>query len=155
MSDTVNMVEFVKDDLSSRPKGRAAVVLSRDYAGQKAWAAELARQTGATHIHLLDRFARDPALAENISGFLVEPFFDFLAKQGAAGVLILSGMEFLKATWSGSSSALGQFAARVQTWQKSPCLLFVLQYDKTLAAHDFGKRYGYRFIVDQKDTLQL
>lgn len=155
MSDAVNMVDFVKGDLSARPRGRAAVVLTRDYAGQKAWAAELARQTDAAHIHLLDQFAADPKLAASISGFLVDPFFDYIAKQVDTRVLIVSGMEFLKATWSGSPSAVGQFARRVQTWQKSPCLLFVLQHDTALTAHDFGSRYGYRFIVDQKDTFQL
>lgn len=155
MSDAVNMVEFVKGDLSARPRGRAAVVLTRDYAGQKAWAAELARQTDAAHIHLLDQFAADPKLAADISGFLVDPFFDYVAEQVDTKVLIVSGMEFLKATWSGSPSAVGQFAGRVQTWQKSPCLLFVLQHDPALASHDFGSRYGYCFIVDQKDTFQL
>ena len=44
MSDPVNIVQLVRD-LPSRPRGRACIVLTHEYEGQKEWAAELARQT--------------------------------------------------------------------------------------------------------------
>lgn len=154
MSDPVDMVRFV-EELSTRPKARAAVVLTHDYAGQNAWAAELARQTGAAHIHLLDRFSQDPELAGNLSGFSIPHFFEFLPGQSKSRVLIVSGMEFLKATWIGQSSATREFATQIQTWHRSPCLLFVLQHDNALASYDFGTRYQYQFIVDQKETVKL
>jgi len=68
---------------------------------------------------------------------------------------MVSGMEFLKATWSGRSNAVEQFASQIKTWDKSPCLLFVVQHDKELAMYDFGRRFSYKFVIDQKETLAL
>ena len=154
MNDPVNMVQLVSE-LPSRPRGRACIVLTHDYDGQKAWAAELARQTDAMHIDLLDRFFEDEALGAAVSQFLVPRLFDFLKAECNAQVLIVSGMEFLKATWSGQVNVVEQFAARVETWNQTPCLVFVLQYDKTLATHDFRRFRQYNFVVDQKETLAL
>lgn len=154
MNDSVNMVQLVKD-LPSRPRGRACVVLTRDYDGQKKWAAELARQTASDHIDLLELFVEDQALSKRIGQFLVPTLFDFLKSRGKAPILIVSGMEFLKATWTGQSNVVEQFASQIKTWDKSPCLLFALQYDKTLAAYYFGRRYSFTFVIDQKETLAL
>ncbi|NQT57229.1 MAG: hypothetical protein HQ551_13485 [Desulfobacteraceae bacterium] len=155
MSDSVNMIQFVTE-LARRPKGRAAVVLTYEYEGQKEWAAQLARQTNSEHINLLELFSKDLALSNGIEQFLVRNVFDFLKDRSQAPVLIISGMEFLKATWTGQSNSVEEFASQVQTWNKSPCLLFVLQYDKLLARYDFGQRFRqYTFVVDQKETLAL
>lgn len=154
MNDPVNMVQLVSD-LPSRARGRACIVLTHDYEGQKAWAAELARQTEATHIDLLERFSKDDTLGAAVSQFLVPKLFDFLKGECDSQVLIISGMEFLKATWSGQANVVEQFAARVETWNQTPCLVFVLQYDKTLATHDFRRFRQYTFVVDQNETLAL
>jgi hypothetical protein len=154
LSETIDMLRFV-EGLVSRPKARAAMVMTHDYATQKAWAADLAIQTAAEHLHLLDRFSEDLELAGNLSRFSIPHFFEFLPKQCSGKVLIVSGMEFLKATWSGQASATQEIARRIQTWNRSPCLLFVLQFDEALASYDFGTRYQYQFIVDQKETYQL
>ncbi len=154
MSNPVNMVQLVKA-LPSRARGRACIVLTHEYEGQKAWAAELARQTDSEHINLLDVFSEGEALSNQLGQFLVPRLFDFLKDRSQAAVLIVSGMEFLKATWTGQSNAVEQFASYVKTWNQAPCLLFVLQYDKILATYDFGKRFQYTFVVDQKETLAL
>ena len=155
MSDPVNMIQFVTE-LARRPKGRAAVVLTHEYEGQKEWAAQLARQTNSEHINLLELFSKDLALSNGIEQFLVRNVFDFLKDRSQAPVLIISGMEFLKATWTGQSNSVEEFASQVQTWNKSPCLLFVLQYDKLLTRYDFGQRFRqYTFVIDQKETLAL
>lgn len=154
MNDPINMIKFVTE-LAGRPKGRAAVVLTHEYEGQRKWARELARQTDSEHIDLLEHFAKDQSLGNKIGQFLVPSLFDFLNGRSQASVLIVSGMEFLKATWTGQLNAVEQFASLVKTWNKTPCLLFVLQYDKILATHDFGRRYQYTFVVDQKETLKL
>ena len=65
------------------------------------------------------------------------------------------GLEFLKATWTGQANVMEQFASQVEYWDKSPSLLFVLQYDKTLATRDFRRFRQYTFVVDQKETLAL
>ena len=154
MSDPVNIVQLV-NSLPSRPRGRACIVLTHEYKGQKEWAMELARQTDSEHIDLLELFDKDQTLGDKIGQFLVPSLFDFLKGRSQASVLIVSGMEFLKATWTGQLNAVEQFASLVKTWDKTPCLLFVLQYDKILATHDFGRRYQYIFVVDQKETLAL
>jgi hypothetical protein len=154
MSDPVNMVQLVKA-LPSRPRGRACIVLTHEYEGQKAWAVELARQTDSEHIDLLELFIKDEALGNQLGQFLVPRLFEFLKHRSQAPVLIVSGMEFLKATWTGQSKAVEQFASYVKTWDQAPCLLFTLQYDKILATYDFGRRYQYTFVVDQKETLAL
>jgi len=155
MNNPVNIVQLVQE-LPSRSRGRACVVLTHDYQRQKEWAAELARQTGSEHIDLLKLFTQEKTLGDKVAQFLVPKLFDFLESRSQAPVLIISGMEFLKATWIGQSNAVKQFASRIQTWNKNPCLLFVLQYDKLLARYDFGQRFRqYTYIVDQRETLKL
>ena len=154
MSDPVNIVQLV-NGLPSRPRGRACIVLTHEYKGQREWALELARQTDSEYIDLLELFDKDQTFGNKIGQFLVPSLFDFLKGRSQASVLIVSGMEFLKATWTGYLNAVEQFASLVKTWDKTPCLLFVLQYDKILASHDFGRRYQYTFVVDQKETLAL
>lgn len=154
MSDPVNMVQLVRD-LPSRPRGRACIVLTHEYGGQKEWAAELARQTDSEHLDLLELFAQDAKLSSKIGQFLIPSLFEFLKNHGQASVLVISGMEFLKATWAGQSNAVDQFLSQLKTWDKYPSLLFIMQYDKTIASYDFGRRYQYTFVVDQKETLAL
>ena len=154
MSDPVNIIQLV-NGLPSRPRGRACIVLTHEYKGQREWAMELACQTDSEHIDLLELFDKDQTLGNKIGQFLVPSLFDFLKGRSQARVLIISGMEFLKATWTGQLNAVEQFASLVKTWDKTPCLLFVLQYDKILATHDFGRRYQYTFVIDQKETLAL
>jgi hypothetical protein len=64
-------------------------------------------------------------------------------------------MEFLIASWVAQSKAIDLFAERVKTRSRSPALLFVVQYDKALAEYDFGRRFQYTYIVDQRETLAL
>lgn len=154
MSAPVNMVELVKQ-LPSRPRGRACIVLTHDYAGQKKWAEELANQTDSEHVHLLDLFADNPELGDEIGGFMVPRLFEFLEGRGQAPVLIVSGMEFLKAAWSGLSDAMEQFASYMETWNKYPCLLFVMQHDNAVANRPFRRFRQYIYVVDQKETLAL
>ena len=154
MNDPVNMVQLVRS-LPSRPRGRACIVLTHEYDGQKEWAAELARQTDSEHIDLLELFAEDRTLGSRLGQFLIPGLFDFLKGRSRASVLIVSGMEFLKATWTGQSNVTEQFASHVETWNQSPSLLFVLQYDKTLATREFRRFRQYTFVVDQKETLAL
>lgn len=154
MSDPVNMVQLVRD-LPSRSRGRACIVLTHEYEGQKEWAAQLASLTDAEHLDLLELFAQDAKLSSKIGQFLVPSLFEFSKNHGQASVLVISGMEFLKATWAGQSNAVDQFLSQLKTWDKNPSLLFVMQYDKTIASYDFGRRYQYTFVVDQKETLAL
>ena len=170
MSDPVNMVQLVRD-LPSRPRGRACIVLTHEYEGQKEWAAELARQTDSEHLDLLELFAQDAKLSSKIGQFSVPVLFNCLKTANKepslssfrihhssfqnASVLVISGMEFLKATWSGQSNVVEQFASHVETWNQKPGLLFILQYDKIIATREYRRYRQYTFVVDQKETLAL
>ncbi len=154
MSDAVDMVQLVRD-LPTRSRGRACIVLTHEYDGQKEWAAQLARRTSSEHINLLDLFTEDRSMSERLRDFLVPKLFEFLRDWGKAPVLIVSGTEFLKATWSGQPNSIEQFVSQVETWKDSPALLFVMQYDTTIATRQFRRYRQYTFVVDQKETTAL
>ena len=154
MSAPINMVQLVKD-LPSRPRGRACIVLTQEYWDQKEWAAELARQTDSEHINLLELFVEDATLGSKIDQFMVPHLFDYLKERSQASVLIVSGIEFLKATWKGQSNSGEHFASHVETWNQKPALLFVIQFDKIIATYPFRRFRQYTFVVDQRETLVL
>lgn len=154
MSDPVNIVQLVSS-MPSRPRGRACIVLTHEYEGQKEWAAELAHQTKSEHLDLLELFSEDAELSRKISQFLIPSLFEFLKGYNKAPVLIVSGIEFLKATWSGQTNSVEQFASHVETWNQKPCILFVLQHDKIIATRKFRRHQQYTFVVDQRETLAL
>ena len=154
MREAINIVNLVKE-LARRPRGRACIVLTHDYAGQKPWAAELARQSGSEHIDLLNIFAQDSNLAAQVSTFSVDSLFVFLKNHRTSPVLIVSGFEFLKAAWSGRPQAMQEFASRVEKWQQAPALLFLIQFDPELAKIKFTRFRHLTFLVDQRETLAL
>jgi hypothetical protein len=155
MNAPINLLDLVRE-LGQRPRGRACAVLTTDVAAQKAWAAELARQSGSDHLDLLDLLATDSALAAKIDGLSPASLFEFLASRGsAAKVLVASGLEVILATWRADSAAPKQFAGRLELWEKKPALLFVLQRDSTLQKHVFTRYPQYRFVMDQSDTVAL
>jgi hypothetical protein len=154
LDNVVDIIELTKS-LPQRPRGRACIVFTHNYLEQKAWAAELARQAGAAHLHLLDVFAHDDTLSENVGTFAISDLFRFLKDHGDNPILIVSGLEFLKSTWSGNADAPEQFARQVEMWDKKPALLFVMQYDRFVATRKFERFKQYPFIIDQRDTLAL
>lgn len=154
MSDPVDMIRLV-EGLSKRPRGRACVILTHDYTGQKEWAMELAKQTGSEHVDLLDLFQENQDLGEKISSLNTPELFRLLQTRCDSSVLIVTGMEFLRATWGTQPNSLEQFAMHVETWSKSPAMLFVLQFDSTLAERKFTRYPQYQFVVDQKETYAL
>ncbi len=154
MNEPVDMVKLVRR-LPARSRGKACIVLTHEYKGQKKWAVKLAQQTDSGHVDLLEYFEQNKNLCKNIGQFLVANFFDFLKNLSQKPVLIVSGMEFLKATWAGQPNSVDQFAGHVETWNHNPCLLFVLQHDKILATRKFRRYRQHIFVVDQKETLAL
>jgi|APSaa5957512622_1039677.scaffolds.fasta_scaffold124422_1 hypothetical protein len=154
MSLPINMTEIVSE-LPSRSRGKACIVLTHDYIGQKEWSAELARQTRSEHIDLLELFGQNTDFGNRISHIMVPSLFELLKGYDKFPVLVVSGIEFLKATWSGQVNSIDQFASRVETWNQNPCILFVLQYDKFIATREFSRHRQHTFVIDQKDTLAL
>lgn len=154
MSDGIDLVGLI-EELPARARGRACIILTHDYAGQKQWAEQLASQTNSGQLDLLDLFAGNAQLAGSVKEFSVARLFEHLAGYGEKPVLIVSGLEFLKATWSGLSSASEEFASQVETWRGTPALLFVMQYDKALADRNFTRYPQYAFVIDQRETVKL
>jgi len=154
MSDGIDAVALV-GELATRDRGRSCIVLTHDHAGQRKWSAELAQQTGSDHVDLLDLFTVDHGLAGRVQEFSVARLFEFLNGYSGKPVLIVSGLEFLKATWSGLASASEEFASRVETWRGTPAFLFVMQYDKALADRNFTRYPQYAFVIDQRETIKL
>ena len=94
MNEPIDMVQLVKS-LPSRPRGRACIVLTHDYYGQKEWAAQLAHMTDSEHVNLLELFAQDKTLGNRVREFLVPELFEFLKNHYHTPVLIVSGIEFI------------------------------------------------------------
>jgi hypothetical protein len=154
MSDGVDMQEFV-GELAGRNRGKAAVVFTHDYTGQREWAAKLAEITGETHIDVLDMFHEDQTLVERMRGMLIPAFFDFLQQYGGSRVLIVSGIEFLTATWAAQADYAREFAGHIEKRWQSPALLFVMQYDPKIAQYRFSSRFNNRYVIDQRETYKL
>lgn len=142
-------------DVISRPRGRACVVLTQDCPGQRAWAETLAARTGAKLLDLQTHFLADEELADRLDTFTVAELFSLLRKYGDCTALIISGLEFLTATWAGLATSGEEFARRVETWDAKPALLFVLQHDPDLAAYKFTRYPQHMFVVEQDNTLAL
>jgi hypothetical protein len=154
MTDPLNLIEFVRD-LGTRPRGRACIVLTQEYHGQKEWAKQLAQQTNSDHLDLLELFTQDLELGNKIGQFMVATLYDFLENYNNHAVLVVSGLEFLTATWTAQPNAMDEFLTQLKTWDKKTCLVFVLQHDKIIESYDFGRRYQHTFVVDQRETLAL
>ena len=154
VNDGIDIVKIAKG-LPQRSRGNSCIVLTHKHEEQRAWAEELAVQTGAHHLDLLDHFVSHPDLAENIGQFTIQNLFDLLSSIRNQKVLIVTGLEFLLATWTGIPNAMEQFANQIEYWDKSPALLIVMQYDSALAARRFTRYPQYKFVVDQKETFAL
>lgn len=87
--------------------------------------------------------------------FGVNDLFTMLQREKDKHVLVVTGLEFLRASWLGQSSAMEDFAKRLEFWEQSPALLFVTQYDAFLANRNFDQRFQYTYVVNQQDTLAL
>jgi len=154
MAEAIDMVEFVRH-VAGRQRGRACVVITRDHADQREWAAKLAAQTGACHIDLLELFAAEGQLADNLTLYSPGNLFTLLQERVDNPVAVISGLEFLKASWSGSSGASEEFAGRIETWHDHPAFIFVMQYDKSIAERPFRRFRQYTFVIDQGETYAL
>ena len=154
MSEPINMIDFVRS-VKARQRGRACVVLSREYEDQRDWAIKLAEQTNSGHLDLLEIFAQNQELSSKIGQFMVPKLFEFLKNHTQDEVLVISGLEFLMATWSAQPDAIDEFLSQVKTWDKEPALIFVIQHNTKMTTYDFGRRFQYTFVVDQKETLAL
>lgn len=153
MTDGVDIVKKTRN-LPRQRRGKAIIVLTDDYISQRDWAGKLAAQVDGQHINLLDYFEKDEELTSQVGTMTVDGLFSLLATFLDINVLVVSGIEFLRAAWSAQSGALESFIHKVETWDKEPALIFVTQFDKSLDNRK-SKRYEHRFVLNQKDTYAL
>jgi len=154
MNQAINLVEFVKS-VSARLRGRACIILTQKYDEQKEWAYKLAQQTGSGHIDLLDHFAQDQELSGKTGNFMVSNLYKFLEDHSQNSRLVVSGLEFLIATWTAQPDAMDEFLTQLNTWEKNPCLIFLIQYQSKIMTYNFGRRFNNTYVVDQRETLAL
>jgi hypothetical protein len=152
MASPFGMIEVAKE-IPTRPRGRACLVVTEEYFGQKEWGARLAELTSMQHVDLLDEFSTDPTLAQSVSSFSVTKLFEHLRQKNQSPLLIVTSLEFLRATWIGN--AIEQFAQQIETWDKTPALLIVIQYSDVLAKRKFTRFPDKTFVIEQKNTLKL
>lgn len=154
---TTDAVDLIKlsEELPKRLRGNACIILTRDYPKQKEWAAHLASCIGANHLNLLDDMVAPEAHCK-IAEFSVDGLFKYLENRSDAPVLVVSGIEFIKATWAyNPRKTMDQFVQKVELWSKKPALLFVIQYDSFLAQTQFTRFKDLHFVVDQQNTIAL
>ena len=154
MADGIDIVDFVHD-VAARKRGRACAIMTHEYSGQREWAEKLAGLSGAQHIDLLDVFHEEKKLSDNLETYAPGALFALLQERTKNATAIVSSIEFLKATWSGRPNGSEEFAARLETWQDDPALVFVMQYDKAIAERPYRRFRQYRFVVDQRETFAL
>ncbi len=106
MTDPVNMMELM-EELPKRQRGRACIVLTQHYQGQREWSKKLSQLTGAEHIDLLDHLEGKEE-SNKLSLFSIEGLFNYLPNQATSQVLIVSGIEFLMATWANTPASFEQ-----------------------------------------------
>jgi len=153
MSDGIDIVK----EAQKRHRGRtkSLIVLTKNFASQKAWAKELASQLGAQHVDLLDHFASDAELAGRVSSVTIDGLFGLVKGIAEGDMLVVSGMEFLRGVWSAQAGAMTAFADRVEKWTQNPALVFVTQFDKAIE-NRVSTRYGrHQFVFNQADTFAL
>jgi hypothetical protein len=156
VSSLIDIVEFVKNDLSRRPRGRACFVLTRDASGQSTWAAKLAELTGAQHVDVLTYFQEHDELAGKMSSFGVDDLFKLFGTVGSgASVLIVSGLESLRSVWSGQPSSVEKLASKAEFWSRRPALLLVTQWEPSLGGLEYKRFPHLRASVEQKNTISL
>ena len=99
MDDAIDMLEVV-NSLGKRPRARFCIVMTHEYKGQKNWAKQLADQTEMKHVDLMELFSADEKLSSKISSYPEQELLKFLKEYNKTSVLIVSGIECIKATWS-------------------------------------------------------
>lgn len=151
MSEPVDLIELTQE-LQTRPRGRACVILTHDYVNQKEWCEILAQETGTFHLDLLDHLEGSEE-AGKLSNFSVDGLFKYLPNLSDAPVLIVSGLEFLMASWADTS--MEKFASHIEMWSKQPALLIVTEYNAELARRKFTRFPDKLFVVDQQNTISL
>lgn len=150
----VDLIQFLAE-LPKRQRGRAAIILTRDYRQQKMWAAKLATLAGIDHLDLLDELASSETACK-MATFSVDGLFKYLGDRSGSPALVVSGTEFVKATWSyNPQKTIDQFAQQVELWSKKPALIFVMQYDALLKKMQFNRFPNLQFVVDQQNTISL
>lgn len=155
MSDGINIVDLISS-LPSRPRGRACIILTQDYHDQEEWATELASQVGCDHLNLLKHFESDEELSAKIDEMGVTELLELVKNHSNQEILVVSGIEFLKATWVGDPNASEILSQEVENWRGHPSLALVVQSDSYIANRNFNTRYRqHKFVIDQRETLKL
>lgn len=153
MSDPVDMPAFVRS-LPRRRRGQACIVLTREPAEAPAWAETLAARAEATHLDLLRHFKDHPEIAARVSETGPRELLALLKGAAPRGILVVTGLEFLRATWKARPGLDEDLAKTLEFWMGPPSLVLVLAEDRFYLDRDFS-RMQQPMIVHQTDTYAL
>ena len=154
MNELIDMQQVVKE-LGKRPRGRSCFVFTQDKMERHGWAKQLAEMSGVEHLDLVSYFIEHRKLAEKVSSFDVNECFKLFTEEAKSEVLIVTGIEFLKAMWSSQDRSMEQLATKMEMWNKKPAILMVMQYDKSLAEREYSRFPQLRMIIHQNKTKAL
>jgi hypothetical protein len=152
----LDLVTF-SNELATR-RNKAALLLTPDVREQGAIAAQVAVALGVPHMNVLDRFRADDKLVDQIAGFSPADFFRLIAREKSSSLLVISGLEFLLATWLAQGDAKQvklNFCQQVELWSQKPAFLLVTQQDPVFAAYQPTRHTGSQVIIEFSKTLAL
>lgn len=153
MSEPIDMPAFVQT-LPRRRRGQACIVLSREPAGAPAWAGTLAERAGAAHLDLLSHFQQNPDLSSRVADFGPRELLDLCKAFHPKGILVVSGLEVLRATWQARPGLDEDLAKALEFWVGPPALVLVLAEDRFFRDRDFS-RMRQTMTVHQSETYAL
>jgi hypothetical protein len=154
----LDLLKFCRE-LPAR-RNKAALLLTPDLREQRACAAHIAAVAGARHFDVQDAFQVDATLTERFAGFSSDEFFALVAAQKAQPLLIVSGLEFLLATWlsqDNPNEVKRRFCHQIEMWEgrdKQPFLL-VTQQDPVFAAYAPGRFIDGPLVIKLSQTLSF
>jgi hypothetical protein len=152
----LDLIKF-SSELAAR-RNKAALLLTPDVREQHNLAARLANTLSVPHLDVLDRFRADTELTEQIAGFAPTDFFKLVGKEKSAPLLVISGIEFLLASWIAQSDAKQvkrNFCQQIELWSQKPAFLLVAQQDSIFAEYLPTRHTGSPIIIQLSQTLAL
>jgi hypothetical protein len=150
----LDIIQFTRE-LPTR-RNKAALLLTPDLQAQRSCAEQIATAAGAVYFDVLDHFQSDATLAKQLAGFSPDDFFKLLSAQKSP-LLIVSGIEFLLASWISQGDAKQvkvKFCQQIELRERPPAFLLVVQQDPVLASYK-PKRHTGQLVIELSQTLAL
>ncbi len=155
-ADLIDLRKFAAELRDRRNK--AALLLTPDILGQRAYSIRLAAATGGFHLDVLDRFREDESLTARLAVFSMDDLLSLFAQHKNQRLIVASGIEFLLGAWLGQGEpkrVKHSLCQKVELWERQPAILLVTQHDATLADYRPERYRGGPVVLETSQTLAL